>query len=395
MAVSVSKAGPYFSSGQIKFSDLRTYFRSLVRKASSGGSETFSPEPATDTAAISTSELLRNTDSSETNPTVPDCTENRTCGVLEDGISSDNNLKLSQFRNSIKYYYVTLPSDDTVTNFDIDAQSWNENLDKTINKIMFIDGTCGSSTSGAAAASFDAESYNLTIDITGNLYGSGGAGGAINGGTGSNGGNALSITSTGNSVSVVLRSSGKLYGGGGGGGGGNKGAQGGNGTCYDWGYKGASSGCEWCGGCGDGWERYGGCEGSHGCACFGPWCRKTQLKDAKCRKKNHESKSGGAGGNGGVGGTGRGYNNLEGSLRGVDGVAGAGGNCDGKDGTITTPGTGQTGKTGADGGDWGAPGFENDNTGRLGNAGLALKCTNCTLTGTLAAQTIKGERVFS
>ena len=394
MAVSVSKAGPYFSSGQIKFSDLRKYFRSQVRKASSGGSETFSPDPATDTTSISASELLRNTDSSETNPTVPDSNENRTCGVLEDGISSDNNLKLSQFRNSIKYYYVTLPSDDTVTNFDIDAQSWNENMDKTINKFMFIDGTCGSETSDEAAASLDAESYNLTIDITGNLYGSAGAGGAINGGNGGNGGNALSITSTGNSVSVVLRSSGKLYGGGGGGGGGNKGAQGGNGTCYNWEYKTEGSGCEWCGSCGSGWEKYGGCEGDSGCACF-IWCRKTQLKDAKCRRKNHYSKSGGAGGNGGVGGTGRGYNNLEGSITGVDGVGGSSGNCNGYNGTITTPGTGQTGKTGANGGDWGAPGFDNLNTGNLGNAGLALGCTNCTLTGTLSAQTIKGERVFS
>ena len=185
MAVSVSKAGPYFSSGEIKFSDLRKNFRSQVRKVSSGGSETFSPDPATDTAAISASELLRDIDTTEQSPIVPDCKENRESGPLSSGISASSDWKVSQFRNSIKYYYVTLPSSDEVTNFDIDAQSWNTNLDKNINKFMFIDGTCGSSSVSSPAASFSATTHNLTVDVYGDILGCGGRGGGRGYGCGS------------------------------------------------------------------------------------------------------------------------------------------------------------------------------------------------------------------
>ena len=72
MSVSVSKAGPYYASGEIKFSSLRSNFRAQQRKTTSGGSETFN----TDNAAISASDLLRNTDTAEQNPIVPDSTEN-------------------------------------------------------------------------------------------------------------------------------------------------------------------------------------------------------------------------------------------------------------------------------------------------------------------------------
>ena len=64
MTATVSKAGPYYSSGEIKFSSLRSNFRAQVRKETSGGSETFN----TDTAAIKASELLRNTTTTDTSP---------------------------------------------------------------------------------------------------------------------------------------------------------------------------------------------------------------------------------------------------------------------------------------------------------------------------------------
>ena len=49
MAVSVSKAGPYYSSGAISFSSLRSNFRAQVKRTSSGGSESFN----SDTSSIS------------------------------------------------------------------------------------------------------------------------------------------------------------------------------------------------------------------------------------------------------------------------------------------------------------------------------------------------------
>ena len=53
MSVSVSKAGPFFASGPITFSELRRTFRAQSQKTSSSGSEFF----ASDVAPISMSEL--------------------------------------------------------------------------------------------------------------------------------------------------------------------------------------------------------------------------------------------------------------------------------------------------------------------------------------------------
>ena len=117
MSLTVSKT-ELFTSGSISFSSLRSSF-----KETSSGS-------------ISASELRRDTDVTETDPIVPDSTENRNSGTLSDGISTSNNLKLSQFRNSIKYYYIT--ESGTEINFDIDNPTpvdWNTNLDKNINKV--------------------------------------------------------------------------------------------------------------------------------------------------------------------------------------------------------------------------------------------------------------------
>jgi len=168
MAATVTKDGPYFASGQISFSSLRTNF-----KETSSGS-------------ISASELKRNTSVTNKNPIVPDATENA-------GISSGNNLAISQFRNSIKYYYITQTGTDT--NFDIGAQSWNSNLNKNILKRMYTNGTVGSSTLSAAAI-LSSTAHNLTIDVSGSILGSGGGGGGTAGApaiSGQKGGDALEI----------------------------------------------------------------------------------------------------------------------------------------------------------------------------------------------------------
>jgi len=383
MTVATTKAGPYYSSGEIKFSSLRTNFRAKVRKTTSGGSETTDEE--LDAGAISAAELIRVTDIAEQNPIVPDCTEN---GEI---VATQSNWKVSQFRNSIKYYYIT--QSGTNENFDIDAQDWNTNLDKNINKIMFIDGTCGSILPSSPAATFNATAYNLTLDVYGYIYGGAGRGGGTTGApaiSGEDGGTALTMSSSGgNNIRILVRNGSRIYGGGGGGEKGLKGDKGSTGKCYNWSYYGVGSGCEWCGSCGDG-EKVGGCEGVTGCDCF-IWCRKTQLANTQCRKKENSDKDGGEGGNGGDGGLGQGYSNQsEGSL-GDDGLQGAEGNCNGYDGTVTTPGKGETGETGGKGGNWSQPGGNTDNSGNGGFGGAAITGSDYTISGVINASTIKGS----
>ena len=93
MSLTASKVGPYFSSGSISFSQLRSNF-----KETSSGS-------------VSASELLRVTDTTNTDPIVPDATENSS-------IATSSNLKTSQFRNSIKYYNLNQGSGDIEANLD-------------------------------------------------------------------------------------------------------------------------------------------------------------------------------------------------------------------------------------------------------------------------------------
>jgi len=388
MAVATTKAGPYYTSGQIKFSDLRRDFRAQQRKTTSGGSETFN----TDNGSISASEFLRDTDTTEQNPIVPDCTENETSGPSNSGIAAtQSNWKVSQFRNSIKYYYIT--QSGTNENFDIDAQDWNTNLDKNINKIMFIDGTCGSDLPSSPAATFNATAHNLTLDVYGYIYGGAGRGGGTTGApaiSGEDGGNALTMSSSGgNNIRVLVRSGSRIYGGGGGGEKGLKGSNGSRGTCYNWSYYSVGSGCEWCGSCGDG-ERIGGCNGVAGCACF-IWCRRTLLASAQCRRQNRSDRDGGTGGEGGNGGLGQGYSNQSGGSAGAGGAAGAGGNCNGFDGTISKPGDGQTGETGGAGGSWASSGGNTTNSGSGGSGGAAVTGSNYGISGVLNASTIKGS----
>ena len=70
MSSAVTKAGPYFASGEIKWSSLRDTFR-LGTPSDDGAT----PGSST-TGTISASELRRDADVTETNPIVPDATEN-------------------------------------------------------------------------------------------------------------------------------------------------------------------------------------------------------------------------------------------------------------------------------------------------------------------------------
>ena len=322
-----SETGPFYASGEISFSSLRTNF-----KETSSGS-------------IKASELYRDTDVNETDPIVPDCTENRTSGPLNNGISSANELKISQFRDSIKYYDLTQGS-DTDTNLDIAASSlWNSNLQYNIEKRVTLSGTSGS-TNGNAAASLDAATvYNVLLIITGSILGTGGSAGTetVDGG---DGGNALYID-TNSTGTVTVRTSGasaQVYGGGGGGGGGGDGGTGGGGqysvsyteqvgTGYN---RGGPGGCgcrggEYCGNRqGNGDPCCGGALGTPG-ECF---CCFYDRQVSYTVNTN-----GGSGGDGADGGVGEGY--LQSRTNGGTGAGGSGGG--------TNAGTGGQGGDGGDG----------------------------------------------
>lgn len=381
MTATVSKAGPYYSSGEIKFSSLRSNFRAQVRKETSGGSETFN----SDTAQIKASDLRRITSTSNTNPTVPDATENA-------NISTSSNWKTSQFRNSIKYYYITQSGTDV--NFDIDAQSWNSNLNKNVRKFLFVDGTCGSNTSSSPAAQLSATAFNLTVDTYGSILGASGRGGGTGSGapeiSGQQGGDALEMTSSSGANNIVLiRTGARIYGGGGGGEKGTTGADGTSGTCtfrYEHQYCNPS---EQRGNCPSGGTYLGtyrvrccgGDENTSGCT--------ASLYRNIC--EIYSPNPGGTGGAGGNGGPGRGYNNQEpNSLAGVAGTAGT------QPSTCSQGGTGGAtaggdGETGASGGEWAQSGGNTGNSGSGGGAGRAIFGSNYSTSGVINGDTIKGS----
>ena len=205
MAITISKSGPYFTSGAISFSAMRNTFRLN-----------------NPTGTISASELLRNTDVTNTDPILPDATENSDVATTID-------WKTSQIRDSIKFYNVTQPDGDTNVNLDIDGLSWNDNLNKNIVKKMFIEGICGS---------------NNTNKVSGDIFGCGASSTTdANNPDGNDGGDALDVITTGNNVIVDVKSSARIYAGGGGGEHGTEGAQGQNGTCFDYIFKNKASGC--------------------------------------------------------------------------------------------------------------------------------------------------------
>ena len=403
MAVSVSKAGPYFSSGQIKFSDLRKYFRSQVRKTTSEGSETFSPDPSTDTTAISAAELLRVTDTTVENPVVPDANENI-------GIATSTNLKTSQFRNSIKYYNLDQGSNDTDLNVDLtDSNLWNDNLYKNIVKTITLAGTSGS-TNGDPAVSLDVSSLenaivgNVILIITGSILGSGGSAGTEteNGG---DGGHALYINTNGTGT-VTVRTSGasaQVYGGGGGGDGGTGGGgsytQSGTNT-VDRGNSGGQSGLggSYSSMCQDACKkRFGnnaycsvGCyltpgQGGCGCPC---WSNEgAGFAECNCCKENVSysnttNTSGGAGGDAKNGGLGQGYSQTR--TLGVNGDNGSNGG--------TNAGRGGRGGTSGTGGNWGENGTDGNtgDTGNNGNRTSGLAGNNGTSGGT-AGRAVAGS----
>ena len=211
MSLSSKTSSPVLTSGEIRFSELRKQFKTVKPRSSyDDSSDDYSGD--SNSISISSSELLRITDLSVSNPLVGNSEENL-------NISTTYDWKTSQFRNSIKYYFVRQTGTDTDIDGDVDI-SWNTNLNKTINKLFFVEGTIGATSTLNSAIKFDSSVTNLNIIIkpNGEVLRAGGTNGTVQSPIGGDGGNAISFTSTANSIIIDVNSGGALKSGGGGGG---------------------------------------------------------------------------------------------------------------------------------------------------------------------------------
>lgn len=359
MSVSVSKTLLFPTLTNVKFSDLRTSFKE------------------TPAGAISASELRRDTRTTETNPIVPDATENA-------AVSTANDLKISQFQNTIKYY--DLNQSGTDLNLNLAVQTWNSNLFKNIKKRININGTCGSNSTGSAALSLSGIMFNVFLIINGSVLGAGGAGGGP-AAAGANGGPAMSLSSSGNAITVITTASGAVYGGGGGGAGGKTGDAGPVGTCYYVSDYNTGTSCGGCPGCAAGYYSIG-CNSAGGCNCGKGGCRSTNYYTT-CRTNVYYNSAAPAGGTGGSGGPGRGYNyQAPNSLAGSAGSAGALSDC--SPNYTQTQTQGATGETGGSGGDWGTGGSSTTAAG--GGATGAAVIGGYVLSADAVTSAFKGPR---
>lgn len=360
MAFNASTAGPYFvGSGPISFSDIRDRFRAQ------NSDQTFN----VDNDPISISTLYRNTSTALADPLMPDCDVNETQLVPTSGT-----YRFSDFRNTIKYTYITQTG--TELNVDIDALAWGSDLNRNIKKFFVINGTIGSNSVTAPAATYNANSVNLDIEVRGEVYGAGGAGGLKTGPVPATaGGTALTVDSpTGSNNRIVVFAGGELFGGGGGG------APGADGTVsfrvnYTNGGAQRSSiiwnGQQFVTVCGsaqascDATKRSGPGISNVTVSCTGnfspPACACDRC-DGSYTQTNATT--------GGDGGPGRGFSYQTGSL--------AGG-----------PSTGGSAVAGGTGGDWGQAGGPGGTGGAAGSA--ATGGTNFTMAGTINTNTVKGS----
>ena len=390
MPISVTKQGPYFTSGSISFSQLRSTFKE------------------TGSGSISASEYRRNTDSNERNPVVPDSTEN-------ENISSGSNLSLSQFRNSVKRYYATQSgTDHNLGNSgepglrlgrvkpDGSGIDWSGggtggrdregssdgNYTRNIQKFISITGTCGSYYTNQPAAQLapGVPVYNTSFTISGQIYGAGGIGGVVANGDGKDGGPAVNIQydQGGNVSPVNIESSARIWAGGGGGEKGRNGDDGAQGSCISI-YT--TGGCGTAAACNSGDQDLG--EQNDGC-CVRRYflgrpngCRQYSKKRT-CRGQVPSTVP--TGGLGGDGGRGQGYDG--GWSFGSAGQSGICPTC--TSGSLSGGTCGANGNIGGRGGDWGSDGEETAAIWRRGYAGKAFLGSYYALTGSLNGTTIRG-----
>ena len=352
MPTSVSKTELFTGNVPIKFSDISKSFGS--------GSET----------NIRLSEYKRNTDVTAESPIVPDATENQAIP------STDQNFRLSGFRNTIKQYSVTQTGVDST--FDLGQSTiWNSNLNRNIIKKVSVEGTCHASTTDNYGLSINNEAYNLDLQISGSIYGQGGTLSSPNGGGALYVKNTTTRSASTTVINISLNSTGKIWAGGGAGSSGSSGNAGPQISCSSTNYfttsnpftggrsladaqpgrscRNTRDGATWYaanpnsnrGRCRGGGAR----SGSAGYQCSPFWT-------VYCQQTSYYSVQGG-GGNAGSGGVGRGWSTINSSLDGNAGNSGNSASCGG------SSSTGNPGNSGSKGGDWGE-----DSTG--GKKGAAI-----------------------
>lgn len=399
MAISaLVKDGPYFTSGQISFGQLRSVFRPTLLNEN-----------------IRASDYRRSVTYTKI-PVVPDATENAS-------ISTSNNLALSQYRNSIKSLSLTQTGTDTDLQIDGLSGNWNGNIARNIPKYFYLNGIIGQSA-GSYALQLLNTIFNLKVVISGFVLGRGGSGGTGGpyatgqaGNPGFPGGTALFVNTSvpplvfdvidgisyRNYPVDVIMNGGLVFGGGGGGSGGKGGDNGPVGTCsfysdYWTGY--ACGSVPSCGG-----ATYLGNQSGGGCNCSKKGCANTQYR-SRCRSYGYYQVRGGYGGAGGPGATGRGFQNYNppAGLAGGGGGAGEVPFCntyyfvDGAQ--VGGPGGvgsyGGNGGTGGFGGEWGNSGETASGSFSGGGPGRSIVCQNVNtalLTGTTGVNNIKGPLV--
>ena len=204
MAVTITATKYFTGTGPIKFSEIRDTFGDLP-----GSNVRLS-----DYKRNSTGDIDWNEDST-ISPRVPDATEN---AELSD---ADDNIQISDYRNTIKQYDVEQTGNEEERVYsDGNTTDWNNNLSKNINKNYDVTGTIYANETSKYALTFEEGVYNnLYINVSGNIYGEGGAVG------GGNGGGALYIKNTFicDKVTLDIANNGKIWAGGGGGIAGNAG----------------------------------------------------------------------------------------------------------------------------------------------------------------------------
>jgi hypothetical protein len=371
MSVAISTT-PLYSSGPISFSSLRTEFQQPVNPGQ-----------------ISASELRRITATDNTDPVVPDATENAQ-------ITTANDWKAQSFRYSIKRYDiiqsgtdVNTPSTPSANGINLENNVyWNNNLTKNIKKRAYVTGTCANISTGAYGASFNATAYNLKIHVDGFVYGQGGLGAPKTGGQikGSNGGPALYVNSSGGSVEIIVGGSARIWAGGAGGSRGATGATGSSGQCTTYYNQDTAQGCPSPPACNAGSTKDNGTRQVSPSPCYTQFKGPTYYPYVRqCEYSQTFAVPGAPGGAGGKGGDGQGYSVTRtdapflGQTDGPD--VGTNGGCP------TYGGTGNNGDRGSNGGDWGTDSAAT-NLSAGGTAGRAITGSNYTTTG--ATSNIKG-----
>jgi len=338
MPISVSKTPLFEGNDPIKFSELSSTFKD--------GTQT----------NIKFSEYKRNTNLDVENPTVPDATENEAIAPTE------NNLKISSYRGSIKSYDITQTGTDETLDLGLES-TWNGNLNRNIIKRASIAGTCYATSTNNYGVKLEAETYNLDLDISGEVYAEGGRPSSPDGGGALYVRNTTTRTADTATIDVRLNSNAKVWAGGGAGSSGNPGQSGPLLRCnatstVNRSVSTSGGGSTNCPGnpCPSGYTKRScnptdtraRCRGSSprssesGYVCAGNW-------SVSCTRNTTFNRQG-SGGNGGAGGPGRGYSTLNNSIAGTSGNSGSSANCNG--GTST----GSAGNSGSSGGEWGEPG---------------------------------------